>query len=70
MLQSYHWPLQADFLNRSDDLKRLEEWWEDPTRDAMCLFGRRRVGKSWLFNRFADSKPALTMQLLEEWLDT
>jgi hypothetical protein len=27
----------------------------------MALIGRRRVGKSWLFRRFADSKPAIIL---------
>jgi AAA+ ATPase superfamily predicted ATPase len=48
-------------MNRVDDLAELEAWWEHPTRDAIALVGRRRVGKSWLFRRFADEKPAIIL---------
>lgn len=49
------------FVNRADDLARLEDWWSDGTRDALCVYGRRRVGKSWLFRRFADGKEAVVL---------
>jgi AAA+ ATPase superfamily predicted ATPase len=49
------------FINRVDDLYRLASWWEGPTRDALCMYGRRRVGKSWLLRRFADGKKALIL---------
>jgi uncharacterized protein len=49
------------FVNRAGDLARLTQWWEDTTRDALCMYGRRRVGKSWLFRRFADGKEALIL---------
>jgi AAA+ ATPase superfamily predicted ATPase len=39
----------------------LEDWWTDSTRDALCVYGRRRVGKSWLFRRFADGKEAVVL---------
>jgi len=49
----------AEFLNRSDELAALERWWDDPSdRFPLVIFGRRRVGKSWLFRRFAHGKPA------------
>jgi uncharacterized protein len=48
-----------EFLNRSTELTALERWWEDDSdRFPLVLFGRRRVGKSWLFRRFAHGKPA------------
>jgi hypothetical protein len=50
---------RAEFLNRSDELTTLERWWDDPTdRFPMVLYGRRRIGKSWLFRRFAHGRPA------------
>jgi uncharacterized protein len=52
---------REQFVNRVDDLDRLAHWWEDGTRDALCIYGRRRVGKSWLFRRFADGKEALIL---------
>lgn len=60
-MNRYDWELRRQFVNRTHDLARLEWWWEHPTRDAMALVGRRRVGKSWLFRRFADGKPALVL---------
>jgi uncharacterized protein len=50
-----------EFLNRSADLERLEEWWAGRDRNALVLYGRRRVGKSWLFRAFADGKPAVVL---------
>ncbi|HEX3608839.1 MAG TPA: ATP-binding protein [Solirubrobacterales bacterium] len=55
----YEWPARTDFLNREGDLARLRSWWEGEDRSALALFGRRRVGKSWLLRAFAEGKPAL-----------
>jgi hypothetical protein len=60
-MEEYEWKPVELFFNRADDLARLEEWWERPTRDALALVGRRRVGKSWLFRRFAHGKPAILL---------
>jgi uncharacterized protein len=57
----YSWPLRDEFLNREADLARLEEWWRGPDRNALALYGRRRIGKSWLFRAFAHGKPALIL---------
>jgi AAA+ ATPase superfamily predicted ATPase len=57
----YDWPLTGDFLNRERELARLEEWWNEPTRDPLSLYGRRRVGKSWLLRRFAHGKPTVIL---------
>ena len=61
LMDRYDWPPREQFVNRVHDLAQLESWWEHPTRDAMALVGRRRVGKSWLFRRFADGKPAVIL---------
>jgi AAA+ ATPase superfamily predicted ATPase len=57
----FDFPSRELFVNREADLGRLEDWWIDPTRDALCVYGRRRVGKSWLFRRFADGKDAVVL---------
>ena len=49
------------FIDRDDDLARLEDWWNGPETSALALYGRRRVGKSWLFRRFAHGKPAVVL---------
>lgn len=51
----------GEFLNRREDLARMEDWWAGRDRNALALYGRRRVGKSWLFRAFADGKPALVL---------
>lgn len=60
-MQPYDWKPRAQFANRIDDLAQMESWWDHPTRDAMAMVGRRRVGKSWLFRRFAHGKPAIVL---------
>lgn len=60
-MRAYDWVPVGDFVNRTEDLKRIEDWWQSHTRDALALVGRRRVGKSWLFRRFAHQKPAIIL---------
>jgi uncharacterized protein len=60
-MSRFHFDSADRFVNRRDDLARLEDWWQGPTRDALCLYGRRRVGKSWLFRRLAHGKPAVVL---------
>lgn len=45
------------FVNRDDELAQLERWWA--SGDPLGLvWGRRRVGKSWLLSRFAEQRRA------------
>lgn len=60
-MKPYSFPLKQDFLNRSADLLALEDWWSGRDRNALALYGRRRVGKSWLFRAFAHGKPTLIL---------
>jgi AAA+ ATPase superfamily predicted ATPase len=60
-MDQFDFRVRDDFVNRAADLARLEEWWADKTRDALGIYGRRRVGKSWLFRRFAHGKPAVIL---------
>ena len=57
----YEWPLREEFLNRADDLARMEAWYGSRDRNALALYGRRRVGKSWLLRRFAHGKRAILL---------
>jgi hypothetical protein len=57
----FSFPAHDRFINRSADLARLEDWWASDDRKALALYGRRRVGKSWLFREFAHEKPALLL---------
>jgi uncharacterized protein len=60
-MERYMWPLVGEFLDRVEELARLNGWWDSPDRRPVALIGRRRVGKSWLFRRFAHGKPALLL---------
>lgn len=47
----------VEFLNRERELELLEEWWvSSPASKLALLWGRRRVGKTALLQRFADGK--------------
>lgn len=58
---TYRWPAVRDFRNRTDELARLQQWWAAEDREPLNLYGRRRVGKSWLFRKFAHGKPAVIL---------
>ena len=60
-VEEYVWPVAGEFLGREDELDRLGQWWVSLSREPINLFGRRRVGKSWLFRKFANGKPALVL---------
>lgn len=50
----------AAFVNREDELLRLEEWWtRAPEGSIGLVWGRRRVGKTLLVQRFAEGKRAV-----------
>lgn len=57
----FRWPLVGEFINRTAELNSLEQWWTSNRREPVAMMGRRRVGKSWLFRRFADGKPAVVL---------
>jgi uncharacterized protein len=57
----YRWGAVDEFRNRTAELRRLESWWSTSDREPLNLYGRRRVGKSWLFRRFAHGKPAVIL---------
>lgn len=63
---SFAWSAVDQFRNRTRDLAALEAWWDDPAAEPLNLYGRRRVGKSWLFRRLAHGKPAVILVAQED----
>ena len=57
----FSWASFEEFGDRTVELARLEQWWSSDDKEPINLFGRRRVGKSWLFRRFAHGKPAVLL---------
>lgn len=60
-ITEYHWNAADQFIGRAEDLARLDAWWSKASAEPINLFGRRRVGKSWLFRKFAHGKPAVVL---------
>jgi AAA+ ATPase superfamily predicted ATPase len=58
MGEPFVWPVVDAFHDRDAELSVLERWWASERSEPINLYGRRRVGKSWLFRRFAHGKPA------------
>lgn len=59
MSDPYRFPGIASFRDRSEELAAIGAWFADDAEwRAMTLFGRRRVGKSWLFRAFAHGRAA------------
>ena len=61
MIDAFTFPARDRFINRASDLARLEDWWAGDELNALAVYGRRRVGKSWLLRAFAHGKPAVLL---------
>jgi AAA+ ATPase superfamily predicted ATPase len=60
-VEIYRWAARSQFRDRAKALETLEQWWNSPSLEPISLYGRRRVGKSWLFRRFAHGRPAVIL---------
>lgn len=62
---TYNWPSEGKFVGREGSLAQLEKWWAEDDALPINLYGRRRVGKTWLFRKFAHGKPAVILVALK-----
>ena len=53
-------------LGRDEEIKTLNEDYEKNRSSIVVIFGRRRVGKSYLIKNYAIKKPALHFEALEK----
>lgn len=60
-VEAFNWPSAGKFLNRKHELAALDRWWRERNPRLVAMYGRRRVGKSWLFRAFAQGKPAIVL---------
>ena len=54
-----------DFIGRSQELKSLEEQFNSRRFEFTVIYGRRRVGKTWLIRKYVENKPAVFFTGLE-----
>ena len=44
------------FVNRTTELKVLDDWWNQSGAGMAAVWGRKRVGKTWLIDHFAKGR--------------
>ena len=59
MSAPYVFPRIDAFRDRAEELSAIGDWFDDGSElRALAIYGRRRVGKSWLFRAFAHGREA------------
>lgn len=52
----------SDIVNRDREWEKLVQLWNEPRSQLIFMYGRRRVGKSWLLHRFAQAVDGIYYQ--------
>lgn len=60
-MEIFRWPAVDRFLNRSAELAVLADWFASTNPLPLAVYGRRRVGKSWLLRKFTHGRPGLIL---------
>ena len=60
-MEIFRWPAVDRFLNRSVELAALADWFASANPLPLAVFGRRRVGKSWLLRKFTHGRPGIVL---------
>ena len=47
------------FVGRQEELMELQEGYDSGTFQCVVLYGRRRIGKTYLISRFMEDKPGI-----------
>ena len=58
--------MQEKFIGRENELKELNELYEQNRFQLFVLYGRRRVGKTTLLNEFCKGKAAFLFRRAEQ----
>ena len=53
------------FVGRQRELDELEKYYRDDSFQFAVLYGRRRVGKTFLLNKFIENKTAIYFTAVE-----
>lgn len=54
------------FIDREEELRFLEELWGRGGPQLVVIYGRRRVGKTWLVKKFLEGRPGLYFYALRQ----
>ncbi len=51
--------MQRKFIDREDELQLLEQRWRSERAELVIVYGRRRIGKTFVLRHFAESVPTV-----------
>lgn len=57
--------MERNLIGRSEELSRLEKTWNRDRFEFVVIYGRRRVGKSFIIDFLLQERMVSTLMLLE-----